>query len=77
MKKTLIALALLGTLLVSGCESSTAYGPCIGVSKDDANPKLVYKLSTMNVVLGAVFFQTLFAPIIVLVSETYCPVGTK
>lgn len=77
--KRAVAILMLAFALVSasGCESSTGYGPCIDAAKDDANPKLVYRLSTRNTVLGIIFVETIFTPIIVLVSETFCPVGTK
>jgi uncharacterized protein YcfL len=75
MKKLLILVMTL--ILLSGCASRTEFGECIGVTKEDEKPDLVYKLSVRNVVLAAVFFQTLFTPIVVLVNETYCPVGRK
>jgi hypothetical protein len=59
-----------------GCQSETPHGPCIGVF-DDENPKLQYKLSVRNTVLGVIFFQTVFVPVIVLANETRCPVGPK
>jgi hypothetical protein len=59
---------------VSGCTSKTEYGSCIGVA-DDKDPKLVYKVSVKNAVLGIIFMETIIVPIYVLVDETYCPVG--
>ncbi len=64
--------ALLVTLLLA-CESSTSFGPCIGISEpEDFN--LLYRTSTRNVVL---FFETVVVPVVVLSSQTKCPVGKK
>jgi hypothetical protein len=73
---TRIAALFLAGLLAAGCTSSTAYGPCVGVT-DDRDPALTYKVSTRNVVLGAIFVETLFAPALVLLTEWTCPVGRK
>jgi hypothetical protein len=73
MKRLILALSL----LLVGCESSTQFGKCVDITKDHADPKLEYELSTRNVILGVVFIQTIFAPLIVALSETYCPTGIK
>lgn len=65
----LVALLALGT----GCQSRTDVGECVGINDADRNPALHYRVSTRNVVLGIVFVETVFAPIVVLVSELYCP----
>lgn len=72
MKRTIVALSAL--LMVSGCISKTEYGECIGVA-DQPDLSLTYKASVRNIVLGVVFIETIFAPIIVLVSEFKCPIG--
>lgn len=73
MKRILLACAL----LFAGCESSTEWGACIPVDKSGARPDREYQLSVQNAVLGIIFIETIFAPVIVLASETYCPVGPK
>ena len=65
------------TLLLGACESSTEWGACIPVDKSGARPDREYQLSVQNTILGIVFIETIFAPIVVLASETYCPVGPK
>jgi PBP1b-binding outer membrane lipoprotein LpoB len=74
MKKLITALLL--ALLLSGCESSTDLGACIGIN-DSENPKLVYKYSVQNIVVGALLVETIFVPIIVVLNEIKCPVDKK
>ena len=74
MKRT-VAAALMA-LTLAGCAQHTEYGDCIGAF-DDKRPELVYKLSVRNLVMGVLFFQLVVPPVVVLASETLCPVGTK
>ena len=67
---------LLAALSFVGCTSSTEFGSCVGMF-EDKQPGLQYKYSTKNVVLGIVFFQTVFVPALVILNETYCPIGNK
>lgn len=85
-KKFLAALVLaFALILTTACESSreipTQKAPqgeeikCIGITEKGASPGIEYELSTRNTVVGVIFFQTVFTPIIVLAKETYCPVA--
>jgi hypothetical protein len=69
--KFLIAILLLA---LAGCESRTDYGTCVGLG-DKQNPKLEYKVSARNLVVGIIFFEMIVPPVIVAVNETYCPIG--
>jgi hypothetical protein len=71
--KSLIAMALIG-LTLAGCTTETKYGECVGAF-DARNPKYEYKLDTVNTVLGIVFIETIFVPVIIVADETVCPVG--
>ena len=73
--KRLLLIALAALFLV-GCTTRTQYGECIGLG-DDRNPELHYKVSVWNAFLGIVFVETVIVPVIVLVDETFCPVGKK
>jgi len=70
--KTAILLCLLALLV--GCESSTKYGECVGLS-DKKNPALEYKVSAQNLIVGIVFIELIAPPVIVLTDETFCPIG--
>jgi hypothetical protein len=72
MKKLLLTLGLL--CLLAGCASQTVYGPCVGLW-DQHNPKLTYKPSARNLIVGIVFFEFIAPPIVVAVNEIECPVG--
>lgn len=74
MNKLLVALT--AGFILSGCTSSTEYGRCVGLG-DKQSSKLEYEVSTRNVVLAVIFSETIFTPVIVLVKETYCPIGPK
>jgi hypothetical protein len=76
--KSKIVLLLATLLLLAGCESETEFGKCVGVNEVELeNPALHYKISTTNVIVGLVFWEAIFTPAVVLLDETYCPVGKK
>ncbi len=77
LKKTIAAI-LFGLLAVTstGCESHTEFGECVGINQEK-DPDLKYKTSTLNVVLGVIFVETIIVPVIVLLDEFECPVGRK
>jgi hypothetical protein len=77
LRNLLLGLTLISLVSTTGCHSNTEYGPCVGIDSADRNPHLEYRLSTWNVILGVVFFEMVFPPILVVVNETYCPVGLK
>jgi hypothetical protein len=72
MKYLLIVLILLAV----GCTEKTAYGPCVGLN-DKQDPSKIYKVDSNNLILGIVFFETVFVPVIVAVDELYCPIGDR
>lgn len=69
------ALCLIAAML-SGCTSTTVFGPCVGMF-DDKDPALVYKLSAWNIGVGIVFAEMIIPPIVVIADETFCPVSRK
>lgn len=74
--KSLLAVCLL--VVLCGCESSTNYGMCVGAfENNDRDPKLVYKISTINVAVAVVGFELIVPPVVVIANETFCPVGEK
>lgn len=83
-KVTTTVLLALALLLTTACESSreipTRQAPqgeevkCIGVV-GTKRPGIEYELSTRNTVVGVIFFQTVFTPVVVLAKETFCPVA--
>lgn len=73
MKKLLLIAAI--AAMSVGCTSRTEFGECVGFGKDGADPKLVYRVNSTNVVIGVVAFEMIAPPIIVALDETYCPVG--
>lgn len=63
-------------LFLSSCSSATQYGKCIGLNgKED--PKLEYKYNGWNIALGILFVEMVIPPVIVLIDELKCPVGSK
>lgn len=73
MKKLIIALVIMTSV---ACTSSTPGGQCIGAF-DDKEPNKKYSLSKWNTFLGLFFVETIFVPIIVVATETLCPVEQK
>lgn len=73
-KKNILICIMLLFLVSSGCRSSTEFGECTGFMDKD-NPNLRYDLSIRNVVIGGLFFSTIFVPVIVAAKQYKCPVG--
>lgn len=73
MKKLLVLTLFLSLV---GCTGSTPYGKCIGMFQDP-DPTKEYEMDMMNIILGAIFVETIIAPVVVVVDRTYCPVGDK
>lgn len=71
MKKLVIACLV---VLLTACTTSTEYGKCVGFM-GKKNPKLYYELSTMNVILAAIFFETIIVPVMVFLEDLECPRG--
>jgi hypothetical protein len=69
-------LLLAAALLLGGCQSRTDYGACVGLG-DKQDPKLHYKASVRNIVLGIVFVEVIVPPVYGAVDEFYCPVGLE
>ena len=72
--KTLLALGLI--IFLAGCQSRTDYGECVGIN-DKQDPSLHYRVSARNVIVGAIFVETIAPPIVVVLDELYCPVGRE
>ena len=75
MKKLL--LIALAAMFLAGCTTRTEYGSCVGIHPDDHDPALRYKLDAWNLAMAVIFVETVVVPIVVIVDETYCPVGKK
>lgn len=73
MKRFILAALCLS---LTACEQATAYGPCVGIG-DDKDPRLVYKVSTQNLIVGILFFEMIAPPVLIAVDEFYCPVGRR
>lgn len=74
--RKLYAPVLFLSLFAAACRSETDFGECIGVA-DEGDPKLVYEASVYNAVLGVIFFEMVFPPIIWLLDDFKCPTGVK
>ena len=78
-------LALLLCVGLAGCESERTIPtrdnpqgiaiPCVGVTGKGNLPGIDYDLSARNLALGILGFEMIAPPVIVLVGETYCPIG--
>jgi hypothetical protein len=73
MRRVILAVMLV-LVTLTGCTSETEYGDCLGV-QETKDPTLVYKIPTVNIVVGLLFIETIFVPAVVLLSETHCPIG--
>ena len=82
MRGALLAVVLLG---LTACESSRqiAIRPthrvetvdCVGFDRQGERAGISYRVSTRNIVVGAFFVEMIAPPVIVALSETYCPVA--
>lgn len=71
--KNIVALDV-AVALLTGCASKTAFGNCVGLGEKQ-DPRLEYKVSVRNVIIGIFFVELIVPPIFVLVDQFYCPVG--
>ena len=77
MKRFLLAtVGLLILISFFGCTKETQYGSCVGIN-DEKNPALIYKYSEDNIIISAIFIETVVVPVIVIFNELQCPVGVK
>ncbi len=67
-------LAALVVVCATGCTNHTEYGPCIGAF-DAQDPNLRYSANGINIAIGIIFFELIAPPVVVITSETLCPVG--
>lgn len=75
MRRTyLTALITVVMLMTAGCTTSTKYGKCIGLN-GTPDPTLTYEYSGWNILVGGVFIETVFVPIITMLDGLKCPVG--
>lgn len=62
-------------VVMAGCSGSNQYGKCVGLSSDDQNPALRYKIEPWNAFWSVVGIETIIAPILWATDYAYCPVG--
>lgn len=62
--------------LLLGCARETQYGKCVGYGQEK-DPTLEYEYSTRNIVVGAIFAQTIFVPVLVFFKQLECPTNIK
>lgn len=67
-------LSCLVSLSLMGCTTETEYGKCVGIL-DDKDPSLKYEADVGNIAIGAVLFETVVVPAVVLLKDLQCPVG--
>jgi hypothetical protein len=58
------------------CASKTQHGECVGIN-DVKDPNKIYKYSARNIILGIIFIQTIFVPVLVVLNQLQCPAGDK
>ena len=68
---------LTALLMLTSCKSYNEFGPCIGISSEDARPGLVYKISVRNTIWSFIAFETIIAPVLWATDYAQCPVGEK
>lgn len=70
------ALCLVVALGITGCKSETSFGKCVGLNGHERSDR-VYEYSERNIVVGLVAFELVAPPVVVLLDELKCPVGTQ
>jgi major membrane immunogen (membrane-anchored lipoprotein) len=84
MKRSLMALALASTMLLTACgaENKTIEGITYATyglinEKDNRNPNIAYELSGWSIFWSVVFCETVVVPIYFFGWDLYQPVGKK
>jgi hypothetical protein len=69
----LIKIILITATFFAGCRTEVNKVPCIGLNgKKQAGVE--YQYSTLNIVLGIIFVETIIVPVIVVLEGLECPV---
>jgi hypothetical protein len=63
--------------LTGGCHARTEYGECIGLSTNNADPNLVYKLDVWNTFWSFIGIETVIAPILWATDYAQCPIKVR
>jgi hypothetical protein len=69
-------IASLFVIAFTGCTVRNQYGPCIGIN-DKENPKYEYKYSTTNIIMAALFIESIVVPAVVIFDDLKCPIGPR
>lgn len=72
MRNSILTALVVLSLTLSGCAGSNDHGECIGFW-DKEDPRMEYRLSKRNVIVGIVFFETIIVPVVVALSYARCP----
>lgn len=76
MKKLMFVAVLCLALSLSGCTQHTELGECYGLlTTHKAKPDLVYEYDIGNIIIAALFSETVIVPIIVGADLIKCPVA--
>lgn len=65
---------IVAAFLFSSCVDRNQYGPCIGLA-DKEKPGVQYRIEPVNLFAAIFFFETIFVPAIVILSEAKRPIG--
>lgn len=79
MYSTVIFIAMLPLLNYIGYHmhtKETEFGECVGLTEPKEN-HLVYEISKKNVLITAIFLESIITPAIVVSNNLYCPIGRK
>ncbi len=60
----------------TGCTDATHCGSFIGIN-DVEKPNITYKYNALNICLAIIFVETVFVPVVVVLSCLKCPVENK
>jgi hypothetical protein len=72
----LIKIILITATLLTGCRSEVNKIPCVGLNgKKQAGVE--YEYSTLNIVLGIIFVETVIVPVVVVLDRLECPVWVE
>jgi hypothetical protein len=78
MRKLLVAIALLSTVLTGCIDGSSEHGQCVGwMNKEEMSANYTYEMDTSNIVWAIVLGETVVFPLLITGLYLWCPTGEK
>lgn len=67
---------LIFSIILTGCNKKTQFGECVGIN-GEKDITLKYKYDEENIIVGVLFAEMIFPPLLVVLDRLECPIAKK